>query len=149
MDAKQYLNQLKNMDIKIQSLERQKKMLWSKCRVSATRLSDMPKKTGGGSGFEGIADKAMDIQTEIDEKIDELLNLKKAVIDSLDCLENNLYYAILFERYINLLTWEKMAEMLNYDYKHLQRLHLKAIKEYQEKNHKLLNALESPHSSAL
>lgn len=149
MDAKEYLNQLKNLDIKIESLERQKNMLWSKCQGSASKLSYAPKSNSSGGGFEVIADKAMDMQKDIDEKINDLLSLKKQVIDSLDCIENNLYYAILFERYVNLLTWEKMAEMLNYDYKHLQRLHVKAIKEYQEANQEFLNALECDSKDAV
>lgn len=150
MDAKQYLSQLKNLDMKIDCLERQKKLLWSKCQGSSSRLSGMPKNTNIGSGgFEGLADKAMDLQQKIDEKIDEMLDLKKTVIDSLDCMENNLYYTILFERYVNLTIWEKIAEMLCYDYKHLQRLHLKAIKEYQEKNQALLNALECDTKDAV
>ena len=125
MGGKEYLGQLKNGNLRIQVLEKQKRKLMS-----------------GKGNFESLTDKVMDIQAEIDNKIDGLLALKKVIINSLDVVENNLYYAILFEKYVNLSTWEKMAEIFNYDYKHLQRMHLKALAEYERHNKHLFEKSE-------
>ena len=55
------------------------------------------------------------------------------IISQIDNMEDETYYDILFSRYIEKKTFEKIASDMNYSFRNTTRLHGKALKEFEKK----------------
>ena len=96
---------------------------------ATSTISDMP--SGGGEGDKiggGIA-RLMELDEEINKKIDALVDFRKVVENKINTVGNATLRRILFLRYINGLTWENVAVVMNYGYRQVCRLHGKALSE--------------------
>ena len=135
MTAKEYLEQLPDMRLRIQALSRK----IAECDDRATQIASStpdaaPRHNGGASSK---------IETNVGEKVDLESTLKKikkefelfeqrAIIE-INKLPDNKQSALLFERYINGLTWERIAEVLEKDVDYTRKeLHSKALASFDE-----------------
>ena len=73
-------------------------------------------------------DKIIDLEREINADIDKLIEFKKNIKATINMLENDKYKIVLINRYVNCLSFEKCAIVLNYSTQHTFRLHNQAIK---------------------
>ena len=71
----------------------------------------------------------MELDEEINKKIDALVDFRKVVESKINTVGNSTLRRILFLRYINGLTWENVAVVMNYGYRQVCRLHGKALSE--------------------
>lgn len=75
---------------------------------------------------ESAAIKIVMLEQEIDRLVDQYIDYKKNVIAALEKLPTN-EYGVLHRRYIRYMTWEKVAEDMNYSVQHVRRIKKKAI----------------------
>lgn len=61
------------------------------------------------------------------------MDRKNEIITQIDSIENEVFYDILFSRYIEQKTFEKIAQDMNYSFRQITRLYEKALKEFEKK----------------
>ena len=119
----QYLN--KEIDRKIQTLE-----FWRNKILNITgTLSDMPKSNKRSDTIaDGIA-TINDIEKTINQEIDELIELRKEIENKINAVDNPKLREILKCRYLDCKSWEEIAYKNNITWRHVYRLHEKALDE--------------------
>jgi len=124
-----YLNQYrylnKEIDRKIESLE-----FWRNKILNITgTLSDMPKSNKRSDTIAtGIA-TINDIEKEINKEIDELIELRKEIEDKINAVDDPKLRELLKCRYLDCKSWEEIAYKNNITWRHVYRLHEKALDE--------------------
>ena len=119
----QYLN--KEIDRKIQALE-----FWKNKILNITgTLSDMPKSNKRSDTIAtGIA-TINDTEKEINKEIDELIELRKEIEQKINAVDDPKLMALLKCRYLDCKSWEEIAYKNNITWRHVYRLHEKALDE--------------------
>jgi hypothetical protein len=85
------------------------------------------------SRTEHFAVKIADLELEISREIQALLEEKQELREKIESMPNLLLRTVLIERYLNFKKWEQIAVDMNYDYAYIQRLHKKALEEYEKR----------------
>jgi len=130
MNTKEYLKQAFYLDKRINSKLEQVENLNALATKANATLSDMPKSPNRGtSRLEETIVKIIDLQEEINRDIDKLVDLKAEIVRVIKKVENKELQAILEKRYLCFDSWEKIAFEMNYDIRHIHRLHNLGLKE--------------------
>lgn len=133
MNVKDNLEQAKYLDMRINSkVEQLSKLndLATKCTVT---LSDMPRNPNKGtSSMEDTIIKIIGLQEEINHDIDNLVDLKREIMEVIKKVENVEYQTILENRYLSFMSWEKIAVEMKYSIQQIYRLRDKAQKEVEK-----------------
>lgn len=132
MTVKQYLNQLRGLDNRINA----KAGEIERFRNIATNVSaalEIPVQQSRNTGkMAGLIAKIADTENELTAEIDAFIHLKKQISGEIDQMENNTYAALLSERYLNNQTWESVGEKLGYETRTVHVLHGRALKEFEK-----------------
>lgn len=67
--------------------------------------------------------KIIDLEREIDRRIDEYVDLTREIETAIDRIDDDRYRDILRFRYINGWSWERIAREMHYDRRQITRLH--------------------------
>ncbi|MBS5967041.1 MULTISPECIES: hypothetical protein [Peptoniphilaceae] len=130
MNAKEYLKQAFYLDKRINSKLEQVENLNALATKATSTLSDMPKNPNRGSSkLEDTIVKIVDLQEEINRDIDKLVDLKAEMVGTIKQIQDKELQVILEKRYLCFETWEKIAVDMNYDIRHIHRLHNRGLKE--------------------
>ena len=132
INAKHYLKQVEMLDAKITNklIERQQ---WRDVALGITASIGGERVQSSGSQ-QKMADavvKCVDIEKEIDKLIDDLIDTKKSVIETIEKLYSPTEYRILHMRYIQHISLTDIAEKLNRDYTTITTAHGRALKNVQ------------------
>ena len=133
MKAKDYLNQIQLMDIKIdQRIEELKEMRerisvltgidYSKDRIQATP-------TTGNKQIEEL----VDFERTVLDMINHETRLKHKVIGEIQQLNNPIYVDLLYKRYVKYQDLQDIAEDTKYTYNYICTIHGDALNEFQNK----------------
>ncbi len=130
MTAKEYLEQLPDMRVRINAIRR--KIAECKERASDTSAKMSDQRGSGSCGkIEGNVGKAVDIETELKELLKEFEMFELRASREICSMPNSLYSGLLFEKYINGLSWEQVAEAIDKDIDYTRKvLHSKALSEF-------------------
>jgi hypothetical protein len=79
--------------------------------------------------MEDFITKAMDLESEINADLKQLIDIKREVVTIIKCVERTELQTILEMRYLCFETWEEIAVALHYDLRHIHRLHGRALEE--------------------
>ena len=132
MTAKEYLKQLWWIDAEIDSKVRELDDLRSRAEsCSSPKMSGMPKTEGGKDKISALIIKIVDLSTYIDMRTDKLIDLKARITKQICGLRDQRSRVILSCRYIRYEKWEQIEEELGYEKSYLQRLHRKALAEFE------------------
>lgn len=133
MTPKEYLSRYKYIETEIELL-----------KENLTRLRSLSTKTGGSvassaskgthktnsAKHEYTLDRIMAIDSQLDTKINQLLDTRNEISCLIDNVKDNTLRLLLQMKYINGYSLELIAEKLNYSYIHIvKNLHPKALKE--------------------
>lgn len=148
MTTKEYLNQVDRLnrmiDNKLAEIYQLKTLV---CSISVATDSEKVKSSGSQDKMGDTIAKIVDMEKEADEMIDKMLDIKKKIVKQIESIKNTNYYDVLCCRYIGRMTFEKIAEKINYSEKQTRRIHDLALEEF-EKNYKneymSVNVLECP-----
>ncbi len=128
MSPKEYLSQAYRIDQRINSKLEQVVSLRELATKATSTLSDMPSSgTRNIHSMEGIIAKMVDLETEINQDIDTLVDLKREIVSLIKQIQNTEYQTLLELRYLYFKTWEQIAVDLGYSSKHVFYLHDKAV----------------------
>lgn len=133
MNVKDYLTQIRRMDVmigqRISELNqmRERMSLISGIDYGKDRIQTSP--SSGNKRIEDIVDFERDIITMINRETE----LKHKIIGEIQTLENPIYVDILFRRYVDCDSFERIACDMGYAYNYVCTLHGKALKEFDSK----------------
>ena len=134
MDTKQYLGQISRLDRMIKNkmteLSQYKDLAYG---LSAITNEERVQTTPEFDKMSGKVAKIIEIEQKIDSLIDEYVDKKNLIISQIDKIENETYYEILFARYIEKKTFEKIADEMNYSFRNTTRIHGRALREFENK----------------
>ena len=132
MTAKEYLSQARYLDERIDTKIRQVSQLKGLATKCTATITDMPGKPNQGkSRVEEIVCKIVDLEAEINGDIDRLVDLVREireVIMRVDSIEEQM---LLEKRYLCYESWEKIAVEMNFNIRHIFRLHRESLKKIQ------------------
>ena len=77
--------------------------------------------------------KIDELENNLDKMIDEYLVKRERIIAQIDTMEEENVYQILFSRYIEKKTFEKIATEMEYSWRQIVRLHGKALQQFEKK----------------
>lgn len=134
MDTKQYLNQISRLDLmiknKISELNNLREMIYGLSAVSnEERVQTSPNFDKIGTAVS----KLDTLERDVDSLVDEFVDKRTKIINQIDSMENECSYNVLFSRYVQKKTFEKISTEMNYSFKQTMRIHGKALKEFEEK----------------
>ena len=130
MTAKEYLQQARFLDARINSKIQQISSLNELATRCTSTISDMPRNPNqGGSRMADAICKIVDLQDELNRDINELVDLKRGIMDVIKAIPNTEYQTILEKRYLCFITWEQIAVDLSYSIQHTYRMHDAALSE--------------------
>ena len=134
MDTKQYLQQISRLDRminnKLAEISQLRELAMS---VSAVKNEERVQTTPNFDKIGTAYCKIEEMEEKLDKLIDEFVDKKNLIISQIDKIENETYYEILFARYIEKKTFEKIADEMNYSFRNTTRLHGLALREFERK----------------
>ena len=130
MTAKEYLSQAYLIDQRINSKLEQIQSLRSLLTKVNNTLNDMPGNPNRDRSLvEEYIVKIVDLEREIDSEIDRLVSLKGEIMHTIQAVDDVYSRVLLEERYLNMRTWEQIADIMDYSVRQLHRLHGEALNE--------------------
>lgn len=133
MDTKQYLSQISRLDRMIKNkmaeLSQYKDLAYG---LSAINNEERVQSTPDFDKMTGKIAKILEMESKIDSLIDEYVDKKNLIVFQIDSMENEIYYEILFARYIEKKTFEKIADEMSYSWRQIIRLHGRALQEFEK-----------------
>ncbi len=144
MTAKEYLQQLRCLDIKINQKISEKNDLQKKAQsISAVDYSKEKAKTeySGEAAFEKITDRIYDLEKEINSEIDYFVDKKHEIINQIQHLTDPHYIDLLFKRYVQFKKFEQIAVEMNFTYQYTLELHGLALQDFETTYKNLLNPI--------
>ena len=134
METKEYLQQIGRYDRlinnKLVELAQYRSMA---CSVSAVKNDERVQSSPSHDTMDKIVSKIEQMENEIDMLVDRYIDNKRKIISQIDSMSDEMTYQILFSRYVEQKTFEKMAIEMNYCYKQIIRRHGKALQEFEQK----------------
>lgn len=133
MNAKQYLQQAYRLNELIDSdmLELQNLRCLS-TSISSDMSQERVQSTKQPDKIGGIVAKIVDLDNQINAEIDQFVDLKKEIRDKITTLESPDERLILQDRYLNFLTWEHIAETLNFSTQWVYEIHKRALHSFEK-----------------
>lgn len=129
-DPKQHLNKIRFIDQDINSRIKEKEKLRDTLILKTSTINEDKVQESNQGAFDDKYSNYLEFAEHIDSKIDELVNFKKEVTEEIDQLKDQRHRIILREKYINLNTFEYIAEALGYDLRWVYRVHGEALLAY-------------------
>lgn len=128
MKAKDYLQQIRKCDRRIENRLSMLKTLHDLATSVTSAMKDTPVQGGGASDKVGNAvTSIVCLENEINAEVDRFVDLKREAMGAIDKLDPP-YSCILYKRYFEYKTWEQIAVELNFCFRHVVRLHGVALK---------------------
>ena len=134
MTAKEYLNQLPNMQLRINSLKKSIQLCQECATKTGTQFSDLPMVQGNGNKIADNIEKKLDFEDELLQLVNEFEKFRFCVICQINRIPDNRYVSLLINRYVNNMSWEEIAEIIGYnDIKYVRKiLHGRALAEFEK-----------------
>ena len=136
MTPKEYLTQIKHLDLMITAWIEQKEAMWSQLRSLSSQMYD-------GVSVQGTKDpdKFGELWARIDQKerkicreIDKLADAKQVITEEIGRIEDTRYVEILLRRYVQMQKLEDIANEMSYSSDRIRHLHGFALLEFERVN---------------
>lgn len=131
MTPKEYLQRYHTAKREAQDLELRITRLRLKYAFpSAIQCSDMPKAHDSNRDLSDYMVKLDDLENYLVEKYCQCVGIESDILHRLDAMEVQAEREVLRYRYIDGMTWEKIASTLSYDLRHIYRIHGNALQHF-------------------
>lgn len=133
MTTKQYLNQIHRIDQvinnKLSEIYQLKNLA---CSVSASSDSDRVQTSSDQDPLGNAVAKIVDLENEVNDCIDQFSEKRRKIITQIDSIENQMQYQVLFSRYIERKTFDKIADDNGYSVRQILRIHGEALLQFEK-----------------
>lgn len=134
MTAKEELRQVYKLQCHIDRLKRQREdirnSMYGMSSPAGNLSPDKVQTSIAGDKMTALIADLEDLEVAIVESIRRLTFLKVEIIEKIESMENEDYKTVLFSRYVELKKWELIAVEMNFDIRHVYRLHGNALIAY-------------------
>ncbi len=130
--VKEWLSRATNVDAEISALESELKSVSGRVYLGI-KYGDKVQ-VGRTSGTEDAVNTYMKYSDKLLEKLQELYTVKTEIALAIFKVQDIRYRTLLELYYLKKLTWEKVAEQMHIDVRHIYRLHGEALKEVEREN---------------
>ena len=132
MEAKKFLNQLKKLDKLIENKLAEKDQ-WKAMSTgtSANMYGERVQSSGSKSKMADAVEKYVDLEREINERIDQLIDERMNVIGVIEQL-NTVEYDLLHKMYVQYYTLYEIADMYGKSYSWATTIHGRALVNVQK-----------------
>lgn len=134
MTAKEYLQQIRKIDLLIQNKLEQAQELRSKLEVQGINFESdgSTSATRKVTKMNDLIVSVVTLEEEINQQIDLLINKKREVMELIDSLDNADEISLLYKRYFNYKKWEEIAVDMNYTYRGILKIHGRALQNLEK-----------------
>lgn len=122
-----YLSRYRRLNQRIDRLLEEQGRWREKAMRITPVLSPVPGGGGSGSPIERPIEKVLEIDAEINREIDALIDLRRDIQGAIEKVPDENLQLLLTYRYINGLSFEKIAEKMNYCERQIYRKHGEAL----------------------
>lgn len=136
MKAKEYLQQLQRLDTiinqKITEIDdlRLKVTSTGSIDYSKERVQTSP---SGDAPFANMIARIADLEAEINTEIDAFVDEKHKIINEIQALKNPDYISLLYKRYVEYKSLERICVEMNFSYDYIKHLHGYALQDFEVK----------------
>jgi DNA-directed RNA polymerase specialized sigma subunit len=131
-DAKSFLRKIELLDAhinnRINDLHELKSLV---TKITATISQVCVSGSGNQDKLGDSVAKIVDLQDEINQKIDKYVGLKREVSTLLEQIEDPDQVKVLHKRYFEYKPWEQIACEMNYSYRNVCYIHGKALQAFE------------------
>ena len=139
MTAKEYLSQIKNLELKINSyLSEIERLQALATKTTGIIKNDRVQASVEQQKMENAVVKLVDYKLEVSDDMERCVALKEKISGEINDVENPTYRYILTERYVRGESFERIAVGLNYSYRHTTRYHGAALSAFGKKHKDVL-----------
>lgn len=132
MSGKDCLQQIQVMDIRIKQKMDQLEDMRRMCTYLRGACIGGGSKSGNMSdGFSKMSDKMIDLERTLNQEIEAYLLMKNEEINRIQSLSKPEYMDVLYKRYVEYKTFERIAYEMNYALNYVFKLHGNGVKEYE------------------
>lgn len=132
MDAKEFLKQVEKLDLRIKNkLVEQKQWRDIALGITANMEGERVQSSGSKNKMADAVERCVDMEGEIDRLIDNLIDTKKKVIQTIESLDSATEYNVLHMRYIQYKSLQDIADHYGRDYGWATTCHGRALKSVQ------------------
>lgn len=136
MKAKEYLQQIFLLDTAINQKLREVSAL--RLKVQSIGSVDYSKdrimtSASGNAVFVKLTERIIDLEKEINAEIDNFVRQKNKIINQIQKSENACYADLLFKRYVEYKSLERISIEMNYSYDRIRHMHADALENFQDK----------------
>ena len=130
MTAKQYLDQIRNYERRIERINEEIERLEAVATNTSPSLTGMPHNPSPTtSRLEEAVVKILDKEMELKQEKDKLEALRKEATATIAQLEKPDERDVLYKRYLETQTWEDIAAEMGYCERQIFRIHASALKK--------------------
>lgn len=132
MTAKEYLRELRKMDVEVVALREQIRLLEQEAEgVNGMSYTGMPK-GGKARDTADVLAEIVDLKTMYTAQIDNLTEKRKVAMAAIAGIERTELRSVLIMRYCLGRSWQDIAHELNYSKSSILRLHGDALQAFSE-----------------
>ena len=132
MNAKEYLLKIRRAALRIRQLE--ELLAETRARAEGTSIrikADVVQTSPSGDMLEKAVADMIDTEAKIAKQIADMQKLRLKVTNEIHAMKNDRYAEVLFRRYINLETFEHIADEMGLSFKYVLNLHGWALKAFE------------------
>lgn len=130
LTAKEYLMEVWKIDSRIRSKARSLETLRNLATSTSAVISDMPKAHNVTSRMANSVAKIVDLEREINVDMETSVLLKVEAEMQIALIEDPRCRLVLEDRYINKLSWERIAAKLGCSVRYALKIHGQALSEF-------------------
>lgn len=136
MTAKQYLGQIRILDIKIRQRQREaaELKLAATCTGSISAQGEKVQTSASGDKLLNAVARYVDLEAETQRMIDAMQKRRHKIIAEIQDLDDARYIQVLFKRYVEYKKFELIAVEMGYEYSWVTRMHNNALEAFATKN---------------
>lgn len=133
MEAKDFLKQVKRLDTRIRNkLIEQQQWRDIALGITANMEGERVQSSGAKTKMADAVERCVDMEAEIDSLVDELVDTKKEVIQTIEQLRSTTEYNVLHMRYIQFKSLQEIADHYGKEYGWATTTHGRALKSVQD-----------------
>lgn len=133
MTAKEYLEQARFLDLRIDAKLEEVERLNALATKATSVYSDIPGSPNRDTAkMAKTIEKIVDLENEINRDIDALVDLKREITGVIKQVQDQEGRYILGRRYLNFAKWECIAVDLSLDIRRIYQIHGKALNNVKE-----------------
>lgn len=132
MNVKQYLKQAYRLNDLINSDLKELSNLRSlSTSISAGVSQERVQSTKSNDKICNIVAKIVDLDNQLSAEIDQFVDLKKDIRGKITAIESPDERLVLQDRYLNFMTWERIAEAMSFTTQWVYEIHKRALNSFE------------------